>query len=606
MFFSNFTKMTMQRIFGCAILNIRETASQATQSSQDRRDELDVRLAVPSAQSARGMEIGMNILLINGSPKGDRSNTLKLSKAFLEGVLEIHKDAEIRQMNLSEKKIAPCRGCFACWNKTPGKCVMTDDMQEGIEGELWADLMIWSFPLYYFSVPGLLKNFIDRQLPMNLPFMEEQEGQTGSGGHPSRYDMSGKRHLLISTCGFYTAKNNYDSVTKLFDHVCGAGQYESIFCGQGELFRVPELKARTDEYLECVRQAGREYAQKQAISEGTKEKLRELLYPRDVFEKMADASWGVEKNSGEKEDPVLTFTRQMAALYNKDSFDQKERVLEIRYTDLGKAWQIVLGKDGSTVLDAGSREATTVIETPWDVWQSIARGEIRGDVALAKGMYRVTGDFSLMIHWDDFFGAANAAAGKEKSGKNSDGKTAEKEKQPQMIFMLAAWITFWVAVSVGGNVGAIVTLAICACLPLAAWNRKLTVYDRLSFGIVALLSVLALQKGCVNIALLAGYLGFGLMWLLSCLTKEPLCAAYVKYNYHGDDALENPIFMKTNRILAAGWGVLYILIAIWSAFLLPAGHTALMQILNNTATVLMGIFTGWFEKWYPQRVAAGK
>ena len=429
---ADFTKMTMQRIFGCAILNIRETVSQATQSSQDRRDELDVRLAVPSAQSARGMEIGMKILLINGSPKGDRSNTLKLSKAFLEGILEIDKDAEIRQMNLSEKKIAPCRGCFACWNKTPGKCVMTDDMQEGIEGELWADLMIWSFPLYYFSVPGLLKNFIDRQLPMNLPFMEEQEGQTGSGGHPSRYDMSGKRHLLISTCGFYTAKNNYDSVTKLFDHVCGAGQYESIFCGQGELFRVPELKARTDEYLECVRQAGREYAQKQAISEDAKEKLRELLYPRDVFEKMADASWGVEKKSGEKEDPVLTFTRQMAALYNKDSFDQKERVLEIRYTDLGKAWQIVLGKDGSTVLDAGSREATTVIETPWDVWQSIARGEIRGDAALAKGMYRVTGDFSLMIHWDDFFGAANAAAGKEKSGKNSDGRTAEKEKQPKI------------------------------------------------------------------------------------------------------------------------------------------------------------------------------
>ena len=146
--------------------------------------------------------------------------------------------------------------------------------------------------------------------------------------------------------------------------------------------------------------------------------------------------------------------------------------------------------------------------------------------------------------------------------------------------MLAAWITFWVAVPVGGNVGAIVTLAICACLPLAAWNRKLTVYDRLSFGIVALL---------------AGYLGFGLMWLLSCLTKEPLCAAYVKYNYYGDDALKNPIFMKANRILAAGWGVLYILIAIWSAFLLPAGYTALMQILNNTATVLMGIFTGWFE-----------
>ena len=87
---ADFTKMTMQRIFGCAILNIRETVSQVTQSSQDRRDELDVRLAVPSAQSARGMEIGMKILLINGSPKGDRSNTLlRLEAGQMRAALRI-------------------------------------------------------------------------------------------------------------------------------------------------------------------------------------------------------------------------------------------------------------------------------------------------------------------------------------------------------------------------------------------------------------------------------------------------------------------------------------------------------------------------------------
>ena len=63
----------------------------------------------------------------------------------------------------------------------------------------------------------------------------------------------------------------------------------------------------------------------------------------------------------------------------------------------------------------------------WDVWQSIARGEIRGDAALAKGMYRVTGDFSLMIHWDDFFGAANAAAGKENPEKIPTGGQQKKK-----------------------------------------------------------------------------------------------------------------------------------------------------------------------------------
>ena len=55
------------------------------------------------------------------------------------------------------------------------------------------------------------------------------------------------------------------------------------------------------------------------------------------------------------------------------------------------------------------------------------KGEIRGDAALAKGMYRVTGDFSLMIHWDDFFGAANAAAGKENPAKIPTGRQQKKK-----------------------------------------------------------------------------------------------------------------------------------------------------------------------------------
>lgn len=48
-------------------------------------------------------------------------------------------------------------------------------------------------PVVLLYRSGALKNVIDRQLPMLLPFMEEKEGQIGSGGHPSRYDMSGKR-----------------------------------------------------------------------------------------------------------------------------------------------------------------------------------------------------------------------------------------------------------------------------------------------------------------------------------------------------------------------------------------------------------------------------
>lgn len=261
----------------------------------------------------------MNILAINGSPKGKRSNTWRLTSSFLDGITAQEESAyeqtpEIETLNVSNLDIKPCLGCFSCWSKTPGTCCIHDDMRAVIEKILWADIIIWSFPLYYFGLPGPLKNLIDRQLPMSLPFMS---AGTESGGHPSRYDMSGKRTVVISTCGFYTAKGNYNGVTDLFDRLCGKDGYTGIFSGQGELFRVKELSGRTDEYLSWVKKAGEEFASG-GIAEETRAKLEQSLYPRDVFEAMADASWGVGE-SGEREDPGLAFTRQMAALYRRQA-----------------------------------------------------------------------------------------------------------------------------------------------------------------------------------------------------------------------------------------------------------------------------------------------
>ena len=185
----------------------------------------------------------MNILAINGSPKGERSNTWRVTSAFLQGITAQEESARgqapvVETLNVCALDIKPCLGCFSCWSKTPGTCCLHDDMQGVIEKILWADVIIWSFPLYYFGLPGPLKNLIDRQLPMSLPFMS---AETESGGHPSRYDMGGKRTVVVSTCGFYTAKGNYSGVTDLFDRLCGKSGYTTIFCGQGELFRVKEL-----------------------------------------------------------------------------------------------------------------------------------------------------------------------------------------------------------------------------------------------------------------------------------------------------------------------------------------------------------------------------
>lgn len=547
----------------------------------------------------------MNVLLINGSPKGKNSNSLKLAYSFIEGLKSEYanngKEISIEELHVASMNIDACKGCFTCWKKTPGICCIKDDMQTVIDKQLEADIILWSFPLYYFNVPGILKNLIDRQLPMSLPFMSSREDGYGSGSHDSRYNMEGKRHVLISTCGFYSAKGNYDSVLRMFDHFLGKGNYETVFCGQGELFRVKELSARTEEYLDAVKVAGAEYAATGMISAKTDAVLRTLLYPKDVFEKMADASWGINRTTGEKEPEDLVFTRQMAALYNKSAYDGKERVLEMHFTDLNHIYQIRLGKEGSEVVADGSLTSTTRIDTPFAVWLAISRGEIGGAEALGKQMYTVSGDFSLMIDWDKFFGSTAAV---DKTETTSSDTT--EQKKPTMAAMLIPWIIFWIAVSINPVPGAVIALTVAAAIPLLMRNHKLVIWDRLSIFAVAILSAAANITGNGDIPTNAGYLIFGLFWLISCLTKEPLCAAYVKYNYGGESARQNPLFMRTNYILAAAWGLLYVLTAAWTFLFRSAGIANAIIIVNNLIPVLMGLFTLWFQKWYPARMARGK
>ena len=65
--------------------------------------------------------------------------------------------------------------------------------------------------------------------------MSARQDGCGSGSHDARYDMEGKRHVLISTCGFYSADGNYDSVLRMFDHFLGRGELYDHFLRPGRI-----------------------------------------------------------------------------------------------------------------------------------------------------------------------------------------------------------------------------------------------------------------------------------------------------------------------------------------------------------------------------------
>jgi hypothetical protein len=382
----------------------------------------------------------------------------------------------------------------------------------------------------------------------------------------------------------------------MFDRYCGAEKCAWILCGQGELFRVPELSSRTDVYLETVGRAGAEFAAG-GIGAETESELAKPLYPRDVFEKMADASWGIE-NGEVSTDESLQFTKQMAALYRPDG---AARVLEFHYTDIGKTYQILLTTRDAEVITEDFRRYTTRIETPFSVWRSIARGEISGPEALFRRQYKVLGDFDLMLRWDELFGASGAQ-------KPAPDKPTAKglPRGANMVVLLIPWMAIWIGAAINPIAGGAAGVVAAALVPLLWMIFKPVVFERVSVVSVACLSLAAMLTQDARLIVTLSYGMFGLMWLIGAFTKTPLTAHYSAAGYGGEKAFENPLFMRTNRILTAAWGVLYLIAPIWTYFLMGSPAAAYTGLINSVCPALMGIFTVWFQKWYPARWAGKK
>ena len=187
-------------------------------------------------------------------------------------------DYDVEIIDVSKLKVEHCLGCFRCWSATPGVCVIKDDMKECIQKYVKADVIIWSFPLYYFSMPSKVKAFMDRLLPINIGKMVNTEK---GAEHPVRYDMN-KKYLLISSCGFPNIENNYEALIKQFEIVF-KGSCEMILCAEGGLLTILEAAPVVNRYLSKVIKAGGEYATTYTLSEKSKEELSELIIPKEMY-----------------------------------------------------------------------------------------------------------------------------------------------------------------------------------------------------------------------------------------------------------------------------------------------------------------------------------
>ena len=218
----------------------------------------------------------MNILVLNGSPKA-KSDTMRLTRSFLSGITaEI--PCEINVVDVIQKRVLPCLGCFGCWANGDGKCVQLDDQNDILAAYVKADVILWSFPLYCYGMPSHLKAVLDRTIPLLKLRMTETSGRVQ---HETLVDLSKKRNLVICGAGFPDWDGNFESLRLQMQHCFSTPTL--VFVPETPLLNIPEAAPVANPLLARFRLAGQEYARHLSLSSETIQELETPMLPKAAY-----------------------------------------------------------------------------------------------------------------------------------------------------------------------------------------------------------------------------------------------------------------------------------------------------------------------------------
>jgi len=125
----------------------------------------------------------MKALVLNGSE--DEKSILNTVSDYLIDFLRID-GHEVDVIALSNENIACCLGCFGCWLKTPGECVINDAGRDLPRKVIQSDIVFLLTPVAFGMYSSRFKRVLDRfPCPILLPFFKNINGEIH---HAKRYD----------------------------------------------------------------------------------------------------------------------------------------------------------------------------------------------------------------------------------------------------------------------------------------------------------------------------------------------------------------------------------------------------------------------------------
>lgn len=122
----------------------------------------------------------MKITVITGSPRKG-GNSFAMTDAFIQEAEK--KGHEVTRFDAAFLKIGGCHACMTCY-KTGKACSFDDDFNRIAPAILEADAVVFTMPVYWYSIPAQIKGVIDRIFSLVV------------GGK----EVAGKKCALITCC----------------------------------------------------------------------------------------------------------------------------------------------------------------------------------------------------------------------------------------------------------------------------------------------------------------------------------------------------------------------------------------------------------------------
>lgn len=124
--------------------------------------------------------MGKKIVVITGSPRKN-GNSFAMTDSFIKAAEG--KGHTVTRFDAALKQVGGCRACETCF-KTGKACSFDDDFNAVAPAILEADAVVFTMPVYWYSIPAQIKGVIDRLFSFVV------------GGR----DIAGKECALIACC----------------------------------------------------------------------------------------------------------------------------------------------------------------------------------------------------------------------------------------------------------------------------------------------------------------------------------------------------------------------------------------------------------------------